>query len=143
MSDFMFDIAGSSVSWSSKKQSVVATSSAEAEYIASANTTKEAIWLHTLLSKLNFPQTAATIVHSDNQGCITLANNPVFHSCIKHIDIWHHFIQECIEHSGISLHYVSTKEMLANIFTKSLPHDAFIKFRKLLGVVLLSGSDEK
>ena len=46
---FIFEIAGSTVTWSSKKQSTVATSSAEAEYMASANATKEAVWLKTLL----------------------------------------------------------------------------------------------
>jgi len=96
-SGFVFDIAGSSISWSSKKQATIATSSVEAEYVASANATKEAIWLHTLLTELDFPPTMATMIHADNQGCIALANNPVSHSCAKHIDIRHHFIQERIK----------------------------------------------
>jgi len=96
-SGFVFDIAGSSISWSSKKQATIATSSVEAEYVALANATKEAIWLHTLLTELDFPPTMATMIHADNQGCIALANNPVSHSCAKHIDIRHHFIQERIK----------------------------------------------
>jgi len=52
----------------------------EAEYIASATATKEAIWLRTLLEELNFTQTTATIIKADNQGCIALAHNPVSHS---------------------------------------------------------------
>ena len=96
-SGFIFDIAESSISWSSKKQATVATSSVEAEYIASSNATKEAIWLCTLLTELNFPPTTATIIHADNQGYIALANNPVAHSHAKHIDIRHHFICERIE----------------------------------------------
>ena len=75
-----------------KKQPTVATSSVEPEYIASVNATKEAIWLRTLLKELDFPQVTATIIHADNQECIALANNPVSHSHVKHIDICHHFI---------------------------------------------------
>jgi len=91
-SGFVFDVAGSSISWFSKKQATVATSSVEAEYVALANVTKEAIWLRTLLTELDFPPTMATMIHADNQGCIALANNPVSYSCAKHIDIRHHFI---------------------------------------------------
>ena len=113
----------------------MATSSVEAKYVASENATKEAIWLYTLLTELNSPPTTATIIHADNQGCIALANNPVSHLRAKHIDIRHHFIQERIECRKITLNYVSTKDMLANIFTKALPHEAFKRFQTLLGVL--------
>jgi len=96
-SGFVFDIVGSSISWSSKKQATVTTFSVEAEYVASSNTTKEAIWLRTLLTKLDFSPTTTTIIHADNQGCIALASNPVTHSCAKHIDIRYHFICERVE----------------------------------------------
>ena len=56
-SSFIFDVAGSSIVWSSKKQTTVVTSFMEAEYIASANATKEAVWLHTLLTELDFSST--------------------------------------------------------------------------------------
>jgi len=75
----------------------VATSSVEAEYVTSANVTKEAVWLRTLLTELDFPPTTATVIFANNQGCIALANNPVSHSRAKHIDIRHHFIWEGIE----------------------------------------------
>ena len=127
-SSFIFNVAGSSIAWSSKKQATVATSSVEAEYVASANATKEAVWLHTLLTELDFPPTQATVIHADNLGCITLANNLVSHSQAKYIDIKHHFIYEKIEHHEVRLDYVSTKNMLADIFTKALPREAFEKF---------------
>jgi len=132
---FVFDIAGGCVSWSSKKQNTVATSSVEAEYVASATATKEAIWLWTLLEELNFTQTTATIIKADNQGCIALAHNPVSHSQAKHIDIRHHFIRERIQRDEIAFQYISTKDMLADIFTKSLPCETFAKFRTKLGVL--------
>ena len=89
---FVFDVAGRCVSWSSKKQVSVTTSSVEAEYMASANTTKEAVWLQTLLKEIGYPQSQATIVHADNQGVIALAQNPTSHSRAKHIDICFYFI---------------------------------------------------
>jgi len=134
-SGFVFDVAGSSISWSSKKQATVATSSVEAEYVALANATKEAIWLHTLLTELDFPPTTATMIHADNQGYIALANNLVSNSRAKHIDIRHHFIREHIERRKIRLNYVFTKDMLADVFTKALPREAFERFRNLLGIL--------
>jgi len=76
------------------------------------------------------------MIYADNQGCIALANNPVSHSRTKHIDICHHFIRECIERREIKLNYISTKNMLADVFTKALPRETFEKFRNLLGVLL-------
>ena len=67
---FIFDIAGSTISWSSKKQPTVTLSIVEAKYMAASNTTKEAIWLRTLLEDLGHPPVAATILHANNQGCI-------------------------------------------------------------------------
>ena len=131
---FVFEIAGGVVSWSSKKQPTVALSTVEAEYMAASNATKEAIWLRSLLEDLGFKQVAATIIYGDNQGCIALSRNPVAHSRAKHIDIRHHFIRERIANSEIDLRYCSTKEMLADIFTKQLPRETFEKFRSALGV---------
>ena len=135
---FIFEIAGSTVTWSSRKQSTVATSSAEEEYMALANATKEAVWLRTLLKEMDFPQISATIIFADNQGCIALTRNPVNHSHAKHIDIRHHFIRERVGMGEIDLRYISTKNMLADGFTKQLPREAFEKFRSHLGVVPLT-----
>jgi len=132
---FVFDVAEGCVSWSLKKQVSVATSSMEAEYVASANTTKEAIWLRTLLKEVGYPQSQATIVHADNQSAIALAQNPTSHFRAKHIDIHFHFIQERIERNKIKLQYISTHQIVANILTKALPCEAFEKFREALGVV--------
>lgn len=131
---FVFDVAGSSITWSSKKQPTVALSTVEAEYMAASNATKEAIWLRTLLADLGHPQMSATIIHADNQGCIALSRNPVAHSRAKHIDIRHHFIRERIARSEIDLQFLSTKEMVADIFTKALPRDLFERFQDALGV---------
>ncbi len=102
--------------------------------MASGEATKESIWLRVLLADMGFAQTTATVIHADNQGAIALSHNPVGHSRAKHIDIRHHFIRERIQNKEIELEYCSTKDMLADIFTKQLPREAFEKFRTALGV---------
>ena len=64
-------LCGSTVAWKSMKQTAVALSTTEAEYIALAETVREIIWLRRILLKLGFPQTAPTIVKEDNQACIS------------------------------------------------------------------------
>ena len=123
---FIFNIARGSISWSLKKQPTVTTSLVEAEYITSASATKEAIWLYTLLEEPDFSQITVTTINADNQGCIVLAHNPIGHSHTKHIDIWYHFIH--IEQEEVVFQYISTKEILADIFIKALLHEVFVKF---------------
>ena len=126
------------MSWSLKKQVSIAISSVEAEYVASANVTKEAVQLQTLLKEVSYPQSQATIVHADNQGAIALAQNPISHFRAKYIDIRFHFIQECIKRNEIKLQYISTYQMVTDILTKALPREAFEKFCEALGVIKVS-----
>ena len=65
----------------------MALSSVRAEYIAATQATREAVWWHTCMTELGHPPTAATTVHSDNQGAIALGKNPEHHKRTKHIDI--------------------------------------------------------
>jgi hypothetical protein len=90
-SGYMFKLAGAAVSWSSKKQTTVALSSTEAEYIAGAHTAKEAIWLRQLLSKLG-QGTHPTPLLINNQSAIVITKNPKFHDRTKHINICYHFL---------------------------------------------------
>src|ERR1700731_553169 len=97
--------------------------------MASANATKEAIWLRMLLTDLGFALSAATVLHADNQGCIALVKNPIAHSCTKHFDICHHFVREWVSGGEVSFRYCPTTQMVADILTKALPRDLFEKFR--------------
>ena len=135
ITSFVFNVIGRSIFWSSKKQSTVVISSVEAEYIASVNVTKNTVWLCIMLQELDYPQSIATVIYADNQGCIALAKNPVSHSHAKHIDIWHHFICNCVKQGEVELHYVPTKDILVDIFTKTLPHEVFEKFCTQLGML--------
>ena len=117
---FVALINGASVSWQLKCQPTVALLSTEAEYMVATQATKEAIWLHQLLSELGHPQKGATIICEDNSGCIKLAKNPIHHACTKHINIQHYFVREKVLSGEVKLVHCSTNEQLANIITKAL-----------------------
>jgi hypothetical protein len=80
ISGYLFMLGGGAISWSSKKQSTVALSSTEAEYIALMEATKESIWLQRLLSELGRADRDHRIMWEDNQGAIALALNPEYHA---------------------------------------------------------------
>jgi hypothetical protein len=118
---YIFRLGGGAISWSSKKQATVAVSSTEAEYMAMSSAAREAIWLRSLLGALGFAQDGPTVIHGDNQGCISLARHPTSHQRTKHIAIHYHFTRERMVSGEIVLEWVGTREMLADIFTKGLP----------------------
>ena len=96
-SGYMFQIIGAVISWRSKKQTCVALSTAEAEYMALASAAQEAIWMRQLLTDLRNPPREPTRIFEDNQSAICLANNPQFHRRATHIGIKYHFIREQLE----------------------------------------------
>ncbi len=86
-SGYVFQLANGPISWRSKRQTIVALSSTEAEYIALTEATKEAIWMRSLLTEMQLDDSDAVHINMDNQGAIALARNPQFHNRTKHIDI--------------------------------------------------------
>ena len=118
---YCFLLGSSLISWRSKKQIFVACSSTEAEYRALADTTFEFLWLRWLLTDLGVSTSSATPLYCDNQSAIHIAHNDVFHERTKHIEINCHFIRYHLVHGALKLFSVSSKDQLANIFTKSHP----------------------
>ena len=129
-------MAGATISWTSKKQAMVALSTAVAEYIALNTATQEAIWLQRLLADLSDIQYKPTIIMGDNQGSIAIARNPVFHSRTKHIDIRHYFIRKAIQDGVIDLRFCPTNEMIADVLTKPFSRNRFEQLRRLMGMDL-------
>ncbi|KAJ0903945.1 putative RNA-directed DNA polymerase [Helianthus annuus] len=122
------------VSWQSKKQAAVSTSTAEAEYIAAASCTAQLLWLQNQL--LDFGITALkTPLMLDSQAAENIIKNPVSHSTTKHIDIRHHFVRDCYEKGLISLHHVPTKDQLADVLTKALDTSTFESLISRIGML--------
>lgn len=127
---YVFIVAGGIVTWASKLQPTVALSSVEAEYMALCAAVQEAICLRRLLEDLGQQQESPTTIYEDNQGCIALSKNPVYHKRSKHIDIRYHFTREKVESGEITLEYVATEQQLADILTKPLPSHRVSRLRE-------------
>jgi hypothetical protein len=131
----VFLLGVGAVCWQSKKQSSVALSSTEAEYMALSLAAKEVYWLRALLEDLKLDQHTPTTILEDNQGAIALSRNPTAHSRTKHINIRYHFIREAVEDGKVDLVYCRTEEMVADILTKALPAVKFTYLRSKMGVM--------
>ena len=122
------------ISWCSQKQGSIAQITVEAEYIAASDATKEAVWLRKLISGLFGNRLETTVINCDNQGCIKLTENPVFHDKSKHIEMKYHYIRGMVQKGVIKLQYVATDMQVADILTKPLPLKNFARFRGMIGV---------
>ena len=127
-----FSFGSSVFSWCSKKQDIVAQSTAKAEYIAA--TANQVLWIRKLLTDLNMEQTGSTQVFLDNQAAISIASNPIFLGRTKHFKIKFYFLRE-IQHDGeVTLVHCKIEVQNVDILTKALPSARFEFLRKRLGV---------
>ena len=101
----------------------MARSSTEVEYCALADTITELFWLRLLIRNLGVSTSSAIPLYCDNQSAIHIAHNDVFHEWTKHIEINCHFIHYHLVHGAFKLISVSSKDQLADIFTKLHPKE--------------------
>jgi len=134
----VFLLAGGAISWSSKKQPVVTLSTTEAEYIAAAACACQFVWLRRILIALGHREGGSNIIQCDNSSTIQLSKHPVFHGKSKHIDIKFHFLRDLVSDGTIQLSYCSSQEQVADVMTKPLKKEQFVKLRGLLGLVEIS-----
>eukprot|EP00253_Pinus_taeda_P025920 PITA_25920 len=130
-----FRLGSTVVSWFSRKQTSFALSSFEAEYMVASQASCEAIWLRKLLYGPFDQELRPTTIHCDNQSCIKLTKNPVFHDRSKYIDIRYHFIRDYVQKGAVKLECISTNEQVADVLTESLPRGKHVHFRDKMGVV--------
>ncbi|GJW67114.1 hypothetical protein Tco_0121538 [Tanacetum coccineum] len=105
------------ISWQCKKQTIVATSTTEAEYVAAAHCCGQVLWVQNQLLDYGF-NFMNTKIHIDNESTICIVKNPVYHSKTKHIEIRHHFIRDCYEKKLISVEKIHTDLNVADLLTK-------------------------
>eukprot|EP00253_Pinus_taeda_P024973 PITA_24973 len=121
------------ISWMSKKQSVVALSTREAEYMATTHASKEAVWLQRLCSSMGLVQGAIRI-DCDSQSAIFLAKNPAYHSKTKHIDVQYQFVRDMIEDKKVLRVKVDTLKNTTDALTKSVRSEKFSWCRETMGI---------
>jgi hypothetical protein len=117
-------LGGKLVSWSSKKQNCVSTSTAEAEYVAAASCCSQALWMQTQLRDYGYSLDKIPIL-CDSKSAIAISANPVQHSKTKHIDIRYHFLKHHVEEGNVEMYFVTSEFQLADLFTKALDEKRF------------------
>jgi len=120
--------------WSSKWQEIVLLLTIESEYMATTHGMKEALWLCSLLSEAFGSLTTMTTLFSDNQVAIALTRDHQYHTHMKHIDVWYHFIRWVIEQGSLHLIYCLMDNMVADTLTKALPSAKVKHFATGLGL---------
>jgi hypothetical protein len=105
----IFSIRSTIFSWYNMKQRSMVLSSKEAEYMVVSQAACEAIWMRKILVGLFSSHLDPTVIHCDNQSCIKLLINPVFHDRSKHIDIQYHHLRECVQRKIMLLQYIPTE----------------------------------
>eukprot|EP00873_Tetraselmis_striata_P045637 jgi/Tetstr1/465901/TSEL_010517.t1 len=90
--------------------------------------TQEVMFIRQMLQELGLALDGPTPIGEDNQACIAIATNDVTSSRTKHMDIRYHFVREACKNGDISIYYVETREMAADMFTKPLRNPLFAKF---------------
>lgn len=133
-SGFCFMLSGSVISWNCSKQKCISLSSTEAEYVSLSEACKEAVYLRNLQHEVTDRMYTITL-YNDSMSAQKLLLNPVFHNKTKHIDVRYHYCREIVNDNIVSVNYLCTSDMPADLFTKSLNTVKHYKHVNALGIV--------
>ncbi len=134
-SGYVFLAGGGAITWRSKKQSTIALSSTEAEYVALSEAAREACWLRSLHGELGFPQDGPTLIRGDNDGSVALAKNPQFHKRSKHIAIRWHWVRDLVQDGVVRIENCRDRNQTADVLTKALPRPKHRQHTNEMGLV--------
>ncbi|KAK6123908.1 hypothetical protein DH2020_042351 [Rehmannia glutinosa] len=134
-SGYIFLLAGGAISWRSAKQTLVASSTMAAEFVACYEASNHGIWLRNFVTGLRIIGNINVPIFCDNISAINIAQNPVHHNRTKHIEIRHHFLRDCVSKRKIEISFVPSQDQLADIFTKPLSSETFSSIRVRLGIM--------
>jgi transposase InsO family protein len=139
-SGYVFVSTRGAIGWSSKRQSMVALSTTESEYIGLSNAGQHLAWLRAFFEDIGHAQRGPTELFCDNQAAIILTRDPQFRARSKHISRKFHFVRDDIVGKGQAVvRYVRTDDQVADIFTKALGHDKHWKFARAMGLCFPDG----
>ena len=133
-SGFVVIVNGAAVSWRAKKQTVVARSTAEAEYVAASDCVAEVIWFRQMFTELGFKLETSTRVYVDNQAALQMTENDVHQSRAKAIDIPFQHIKDSVARGEVTLLKTAGTENPADIFTKPLSPASHYKCVAAIGL---------
>ncbi|KAH6563768.1 hypothetical protein BASA62_008319 [Batrachochytrium salamandrivorans] len=137
-SEYVFFLGNSCISWRSSKQTAVASSTAEAEYVAATTAAQELLFLKTFLTEIGYLINKAITLYSDSQSAIAnIKHIQLRHASNKHTDIKLHFPKDQVKLGNINLEYINTLDQVADILINGLPKPAFCKLANLLGLLPL------
>jgi transposase InsO family protein len=125
------------ISWASKRQTTIAMSTAEAEYISAASCCTQLLWMKHQLEDYQIIANSIPI-YCDNTAAICLSKNPILHSRAKHIEIKHHFIRDYVQKGILDIQFIDTENQWADIFTKPLTVERFDFIKKNLNMHFVS-----
>ena len=117
---YITTIGGTIISWSSKKQGGITTSSSEAEYVALLSAAKESKFIRMILEEVTGDKLAPALIHEDNKGTVFMTNNQTVGQRTKHIDIAYRYTNQLVEQKIIELEHVKSEENVADILTKNV-----------------------
>ena len=134
-SRYKFLLNNGVITWRSKKQTCIALSTMEAEFVACSTATQEAMWLRRFLQSLGIVKGSSepTIVYSNNKAAIAYVKDPNYHGRTKHIDSKNNFIRDITARNEVFIRYIPTREMVADPFIKPIPKEMFSVHVKSLG----------
>jgi hypothetical protein len=132
---YIIFLGGSPISWKSKKQTHIATSTVESEFRAIHTLISEVIWLRSLLIDLGIDVQELGNIYCDNLAAQHIATNPTFHERTKHLNISYHFVREKLLEGYIQLHHVPSRIQKVDIMTKPLAKCDFNRLISMLGIM--------
>ncbi|GKC83990.1 hypothetical protein Tco_1139707 [Tanacetum coccineum] len=121
-------------SWFSKKQTALAISTTEAEYVSTGKACQQALWMKQALIDYDIKLDDIHVL-CDNKGAIDLSKNPILHSRTKHIEIRHHFLRDNVQKGNITIEKFASEDNIAEILTKPLKREHFNLLRLGLGLM--------
>jgi len=126
-------LGGNMISWASKRQATIASSTAEAEYISAASCCTQLLWMKYQLEDYQINENCIPI-YCDNTAAICLSKNPILHSRAKHIEIKHHLFRDYVQKGTLDIPFIDIDHQWADIFTKPLIVERFNFIKKNLNM---------